>query len=52
MSLLGMGGGLDLDSDKNVRDVAFLGDCDDLVQQMAEKLGWKEELEALQAEDS
>lgn len=48
MSLLGMGGGgLDLDSDKNYRDVAFLGDCDDLCKQIVEKLGWTKDYEDL-----
>lgn len=52
MSLLGMGDGLDLDSEKNIRDVAFLGDCDDLVRQLVDKLEWTEEFDALMAEAS
>jgi len=49
MSLIGMGlgGSLDLDSEKNVRDVALLGDCDEMVWILVEKLGWKEELQIL-----
>lgn len=39
MALLGMGGGMDF-SDKSTRDIAWLGDCDDGCQLMADKLGW------------
>lgn len=47
MSIFGMGGGLDLDSDKNYRDVAFLGDCDDLCHKLIEQLGWAEDFEEM-----
>jgi len=43
--------GLDFKSDKN-RDVAILGDCDEGVRQLAEALGWKDELEQLQKDAS
>ncbi|KAK3924679.1 NAD-dependent protein deacetylase sirtuin-2 [Frankliniella fusca] len=46
MALLGMGGGMDF-SDKSTRDVAWLGDCDDGCQLMADKLGWGDELRDL-----
>ena len=35
------GTGLNLDSPKNSRDVALLGDCDDGCKELSEKLGWK-----------
>ena len=35
------GSGLNLDSPKNTRDVAIIGDCDAGCEQFAEKLGWK-----------
>ncbi|XP_057243315.1 NAD-dependent protein deacetylase sirtuin-2 isoform X2 [Malurus melanocephalus] len=44
MSLMGFGG-MDFDSDKAYRDVAWLGDCDSGCLALAELLGWKEELE-------
>lgn len=47
MSIFGLGGGLDLDSDKNYRDVAFLGDCDDLCEQLVDLLGWKQEFDEI-----
>ncbi|KAM8793979.1 NAD-dependent protein deacetylase sirtuin-2 [Eudromia elegans] len=47
MSLMGLGGGLDFDSDKAYRDVAWLGDCDEGCLALAELLGWKEELQEL-----
>lgn len=40
MHLLGIGPGLDFDSSVNVRDVLFLGDCDQGCSQLADKLGW------------
>lgn len=36
---LGISGGLDFDADSG-RDVAWLGNCDDGCQLLAEKLGW------------
>ncbi|XP_063306728.1 NAD-dependent protein deacetylase sirtuin-2 [Pelobates fuscus] len=46
-SFLGLGGGMDFDSDKAYRDVAWLGNCDDGCLALAESLGWKAELEEL-----
>ncbi|NXB78614.1 SIR2 deacetylase, partial [Donacobius atricapilla] len=46
MTLMGFGG-MDFDSDKAYRDVAWLGDCDSGCLALAELLGWKEELEEL-----
>lgn len=40
MALIGMAGGLDFDSKHNTRDVAWLGDCDEGCQLLADKLGW------------
>ncbi|KAF9823969.1 hypothetical protein SFRURICE_013506 [Spodoptera frugiperda] len=45
-----MSGGLQLDEDA-VRDVARLGDCDDGCQDLADRLGWGDELRALVASD-
>ncbi|XP_068125903.1 NAD-dependent protein deacetylase sirtuin-2 isoform X4 [Hyperolius riggenbachi] len=45
--LLGLGGGMDFDSEKAYRDVAWLGNCDDGCLALAEFLGWKAELEEL-----
>ncbi|KAG8589676.1 hypothetical protein GDO81_006490 [Engystomops pustulosus] len=39
--LLGLGGGMDFDSDKAYRDVAWLGTCDDGCLALADFLGWK-----------
>ncbi|XP_034232545.1 NAD-dependent protein deacetylase sirtuin-2 isoform X4 [Thrips palmi] len=50
MALLGMGGGMDF-SDKSTRDVAWLGDCDDGCQLLADKLGWGDELRKLVKEE-
>ncbi|KYO48947.1 NAD-dependent protein deacetylase sirtuin-2 [Alligator mississippiensis] len=47
LSLLGYGPGLDFDSDKAYRDVAWLGDCDAGCAALAELLGWKTELQEL-----
>ncbi|KAL4708272.1 hypothetical protein ACJJTC_016321 [Scirpophaga incertulas] len=41
-----MGGGLQFDEDAT-RDVALLGDCDDGCQELADRLGWGDELRAL-----
>uniref|UniRef100_A0A6A7FRQ6 NAD-dependent protein deacetylase Sirt2-like isoform X1 n=2 Tax=Hirondellea gigas TaxID=1518452 RepID=A0A6A7FRQ6_9CRUS len=46
-NLMGKSGGLQLKSPHNTRDVALLGDCDDGCLLLAEKLGWKEELDEL-----
>lgn len=45
-----MSGGLQLDDDA-VRDVARLGDCDDGCQDLADRLGWGDELRAMIARD-
>ncbi|KAM3962494.1 NAD-dependent deacetylase sirtuin 2 homolog [Aphomia sociella] len=45
-----VGGGLQLDEDA-VRDVARLGDCDDGCQDVADRLGWGDELRALVARE-
>ncbi|XP_075773351.1 NAD-dependent protein deacetylase sirtuin-2 isoform X2 [Pelodiscus sinensis] len=42
MSLMGLGSGMDFDSEKAYRDVAWLGDCDGGCTALAELLGWKE----------
>uniref|UniRef100_A0A8D0C278 NAD-dependent protein deacetylase n=1 Tax=Salvator merianae TaxID=96440 RepID=A0A8D0C278_SALMN len=47
MSLMGFGCGMDFDSEKAYRDVAWLGDCDEGCMALAELLGWKKELEDL-----
>nr|XP_033811473.1 NAD-dependent protein deacetylase sirtuin-2 isoform X2 [Geotrypetes seraphini]XP_033811474.1 NAD-dependent protein deacetylase sirtuin-2 isoform X2 [Geotrypetes seraphini] len=47
MALLGFGCGMDFDSEKAYRDVAWLGNCDDGCMALAEHLGWKKELEDL-----
>ncbi|XP_067317104.1 NAD-dependent protein deacetylase sirtuin-2-like isoform X1 [Anolis sagrei] len=47
MSLMGFGCGMDFESEKAYRDVAWLGDCDDGCYALAELLGWKKELEDL-----
>ncbi|XP_056652110.1 NAD-dependent protein deacetylase sirtuin-2 isoform X2 [Monodelphis domestica] len=47
LGLMGMGGGMDFDSEKAYRDVAWLGDCDQGCLALADLLGWKKELEAL-----
>ncbi|XP_031468104.1 NAD-dependent protein deacetylase sirtuin-2-like [Phasianus colchicus] len=47
MSLMGFGCGMDFDSDKAYRDVAWLGDCDEGCLALAELLGWKKELQEL-----
>ncbi|XP_040301869.1 NAD-dependent protein deacetylase sirtuin-2 [Herpailurus yagouaroundi] len=45
--MMGLGGGMDFDSKKAYRDVAWLGDCDRGCLALADLLGWKEELEDL-----
>ena len=45
--LLGLNEGLDFYSEKNYRDVLWLGLCDDLCKEFAKKLGWEGELESL-----
>ncbi|XP_026900350.2 NAD-dependent protein deacetylase sirtuin-2 isoform X2 [Acinonyx jubatus] len=45
--MMGLGGGMDFDSKKAYRDVAWLGDCDQGCLALADLLGWKEELEDL-----
>lgn len=40
MAMMGVTGGLEFDRKGNTRDVAWLGDCDDGCQLLAEKLGW------------
>ncbi|XP_037740619.2 NAD-dependent protein deacetylase sirtuin-2 isoform X2 [Chelonia mydas] len=47
MSLMGLSTGMDFDSEKAYRDVAWLGECDQGCTALAELLGWKNELEAL-----
>ncbi|KDR06661.1 NAD-dependent protein deacetylase sirtuin-2 [Zootermopsis nevadensis] len=51
MTLLGMGSGMDFDSDDNFRDVAWLGDCDEGCQMLSDKLGWGDELSTLVKEE-
>lgn len=51
--LLGLGCGLDFDSEANFRDVALIGTCDQGCSEMAERLGWKDELaQIIQREDA
>ncbi|KAK2088387.1 NAD-dependent protein deacetylase sirtuin-2 [Saguinus oedipus] len=45
--MMGVGGGMDFDSKKAYRDVAWLGDCEQGCLALAELLGWKKELEDL-----
>ncbi|XP_048836789.1 NAD-dependent protein deacetylase sirtuin-2 isoform X1 [Brienomyrus brachyistius] len=47
MGMLGFGGGMDFDSEKAYRDVAYLSTCDDGCMALADLLGWKAELEEL-----
>ncbi|XP_072168087.1 NAD-dependent protein deacetylase sirtuin-2-like isoform X1 [Diadema setosum] len=47
MMMLGMGSGMDFDSDNKYRDVALLGSCDDGCKKLVELLGWKKEFDAL-----
>ena len=34
------------------RDVALLGNCDDVINELCEKLGWKDDLDELVTESS
>ncbi|KAK2846899.1 hypothetical protein Q5P01_009898 [Channa striata] len=45
--LLGLGVGMDFDSDKAYRDVAYISTCDEGCLALAGLLGWKEELDEL-----
>ncbi|XP_063762414.1 NAD-dependent protein deacetylase sirtuin-2 [Eleginops maclovinus] len=47
LGLLGFGGGMDFESDKAYRDVAHISTCDDGCLDLAELLGWKDELQEL-----
>ncbi|CAH0551911.1 unnamed protein product [Brassicogethes aeneus] len=47
MALMGMGGGLQFDAEDNARDVAWLGDCDEGCLELADKMGWGDELREL-----
>jgi len=40
----------DFDSEKAYRDVALLGNCDQVISKLCEKLGWKKELDELIAD--
>lgn len=40
MRALGLSHGMDFDSAKNSRDVAWLGDCDSGCEALADALGW------------
>ncbi|KAG0414192.1 hypothetical protein HPB47_008620, partial [Ixodes persulcatus] len=42
--ILGLGCGLDFDSEANYRDVALLGTCDSGCRLVADRLGWKDDL--------
>ena len=45
--LLGLGSGLEFDSDNNYRDVLILDDCDNGCKRLADALGWGQELQVL-----
>ncbi|KRT82840.1 hypothetical protein AMK59_4243, partial [Oryctes borbonicus] len=47
LSLFGFGGGLEFDQEDNTRDAYWLGDCDDGCVDLADKLGWGDELREL-----
>lgn len=47
MAMMGVMGGLEFDRKGNTRDVAWLGDCDDGCQLLADKLGWGVSYECL-----
>ncbi|KAK9704263.1 Sir2 family [Popillia japonica] len=51
LSLFGYGGGLEFDRESNVRDVCWLGDCDEGCLALAEKLGWGDELKELRKQE-
>jgi NAD-dependent deacetylase sirtuin 2 len=40
MRALGLSHGMDFDSKRNTRDVAWLGDCDEGCEALANLLGW------------
>jgi len=42
----------DFSSEKAYRDVALLGNCDDVINELCKKLGWENELDELCAEIS
>lgn len=47
-ALLGMpGSGFDFESESNFRDIFMQGRCDDMCDDLAARLGWKEELDQL-----
>lgn len=60
MAMMGMKGGMDFDSSKNSRDVAYLGNCDEGCEKFAQLLGFdgdfkelvKMELEKIDLENS
>lgn len=45
--MMGFTGGMDFDSESNKRDVAWLGLCDDGCKELANALGWGDELDNL-----
>lgn len=45
--MLGMQGGLRFDDEEFPRDVAWLGNCDDGCLELADELGWSEELKEM-----
>ncbi|EFA06770.1 NAD-dependent protein deacetylase Sirt2-like Protein [Tribolium castaneum] len=47
MAMFGFGAGFDFDGKNNTRDVAWIGDCDEGCQLLADKLGWGDELKKL-----
>jgi len=47
-SILGLNErGFRFDAEDNLRDIAMVGDCQEIISELIEKLGWKEELLAL-----
>ncbi|KAF4524092.1 hypothetical protein B566_EDAN007675, partial [Ephemera danica] len=51
MRALGLSHGMDFDSKKNTRDIAWLGDCDEGCVKLADLLGWNDELKKLVSEE-
>ena len=50
---LGLSGGFDFDDPaRNYRDIALLGNCDDVVTSLADALGWRDDLAALVAQQN
>lgn len=47
MAMMGMKGGMDFDSSKNSRDVAYLGNCDEGCEKFAELFGFADQLKDL-----